>query len=1454
MPYTDIYILEVVYTQALKYFSLQVEECDTKSNGLVILPPDKSGTECFTNVILNSGGSPGDINNICLSAGYNGEERQIIVETTSSNDGHGPCQKIHCQNGGHCISENGTSRAYCTCPPEYMGDSCEESPCTSLTCQNNGKCVADRKSNTPSGKCACTSQYTGPQCENAVDHTGVLPGVDNLPSSVTTGNQHFVTNIAIPSNIQCFEDDMCTVLITYTGDGSKPPILGYHDPLLTVTQLPTIKTDSDPASNVHVANIEIKGGPGMHILCVQTTSDGTENGVNMDEICFNVTMQPGGRTDPTPEPHFTGSIPDKSSVICNQDSVCHLPVITNKQGTSCEQVERCDHYDIGVLIHNTINIGDKCITDVAIVTGTVESIDDVCLTAGTGGEVNHISIETKNLTDEGLGPCQKLHCLNGGKCISETSKPVCTCPAEFSGTTCDVKACSTSLCDHGQCMHDSQSPTLQDICVCDIGYIGDVCSNASANDNNLPGVSNLPNVGGNIVTSSHHFDGNSALPSAIECDEVNPCCLTLPYYGNETMPPIPGYHSPGLIIDYTKAVSDIYNNDTNILITCMKGIPGNHKVCIQTSSDGTTQGINIDEICVDVSFKKGGTVTPQTSPYFIDSLPDMTEVKCDYDTTCQFSVMTDKTNGGCTPVTTCTGTTLMSRVHDTKDIGERCLTYIGLKAGTNDKSDTLCLSAGHGGEERNYVVKTTNTTSPGPCQQLHCVNGGRCVSRTSNPVCECLPQYTGQHCELNPCYNVNCQNGGKCVADIKAQSHVGVCVCVDGYSGQHCETPVNKATNIPGVENLPSSVTSGNQHFGNNIAIPKEIQCDDISPCCVTIPYEGDSTKPPIIGYIDPSLTIETSISSTINNALGTGSHTTSVCVSGITASHKLCMQTTSDGTENGVNIDEICVTVKKDNASLPVPTNKPHFTNTLPNGTKVECQPYSVCHLTVITSNQNTSGASCDTIEKCIGTTLGMSTLDTNLIGDQCVTDIAIKTGDTGSTDNLCLVAGPDGEERHFEVTTNSPPTKGYGPCQKLHCMNGGKCTSETETAICTCAPDFIGETCSVNKDTYLPGIDNVPNVVLGNQHFIKTGAIPTIIQCDILNPCCISIPYNGEKITPPVLGYHDQDLTVLPILPATTPDPVNQPETHIAEVCSKPTRPNEKYKLCLQTTSDGTEEGVNIDEICIQVQVKPDENPSPVQPSSFNPKLPEGSTVVCLPNSTCHVVIVTDKHGNMCDQVTQCGQPLPDVAIVGTQSSDDRCITDIKVTTGLVDKIDKLCIKSLFGNGENRHINVQTKNTQEFGPCQKLHCLNGGKCLSVTDTPKCECQDGFDGVTCELNDTRKCRTSEKEKEFARQMVVTGYASCSCIVNGKSVDIIKKKPVPENKSIVKAAGFGAGGMASTLVIGIVIYVLVNKFRKPAKKPSSMGKRRMGSASSSSSTQSKVHPQTEGNLRNLNAF
>ncbi|XP_066916479.1 adhesive plaque matrix protein 2-like [Clytia hemisphaerica] len=73
----------------------------------------------------------------------------------------------------------------------------------------------------------------------------------------------------------------------------------------------------------------------------------------------------------------------------------------------------------------------------------------------------------------------------------------------------------------------------------------------------------------------------------------------------------------------------------------------------------------------------------------------------------------------------------------------------------------------------------TTTECPNPCHPNPCENDGECVKlRTSSSCgaydCQCRPQYTGPHCQVDRCFH--CHIHAYC-------DHNGTCKCVPGFTG-----------------------------------------------------------------------------------------------------------------------------------------------------------------------------------------------------------------------------------------------------------------------------------------------------------------------------------------------------------------------------------------------------------------------------------------------------------------------------------------------------------------------------------------------------------------------------------------------------------------------------------------------------------------------------------------------
>ncbi|KAJ7382694.1 hypothetical protein OS493_033486 [Desmophyllum pertusum] len=78
-----------------------------------------------------------------------------------------------------------------------------------------------------------------------------------------------------------------------------------------------------------------------------------------------------------------------------------------------------------------------------------------------------------------------------------------------------------------------------------------------------------------------------------------------------------------------------------------------------------------------------------------------------------------------------------------------------------------------------------------------CQHGGSCQDVIDGYSCQCMPGYTGVHCETNildECQVVDCKNGGTCQDGIASFT----CNCADGFSGELCERKLSLCGNCVG--------------------------------------------------------------------------------------------------------------------------------------------------------------------------------------------------------------------------------------------------------------------------------------------------------------------------------------------------------------------------------------------------------------------------------------------------------------------------------------------------------------------------------------------------------------------------------------------------------------------------------------------------------------------------------
>ncbi|XP_053374815.1 uncharacterized protein LOC128547113 [Mercenaria mercenaria] len=1322
---------------------------------------------------------------ICFQSA-NTDYQQVCYKVGVYDSTSDPCSSSPCLNNGHCfhMSHNNFK---CICAENYNGDKCEKGPCQPADnhCQNGAYCQTNNGVDT----CICKAGYSGQTCNKD-------------PSSLNKLSAEF-TDTAKPSVFSCVIRQKCSIALLLTGQSAQVPTVspGYVDSSLLLDEIETV--DRSPVQNFYQTNIKLKPLElGEKDMCIQTKD---VNGVNKDELCFKVNVVSDvisiyGFKD---RPHFIEpSMPTNTEVECLADQPCHvLYHVTPGTGNENECITFHPHPPTDFVNYHLFSTCENCnpggpgngncTVDVSVVNtnADVSAARHFCLSVGlkgssVEGENRCFDVTVKDQSTVGKTGCQNLECNNGGFCDGhDPAQPVCYCQKGFSGTTCEKAEVNSPITS-------AQKQTL----------IGDF-----------------------------------AVPTEIKCVVNQSCSIPFQIISKSGITPSVslGFNDPRLVAETPKWEA-LGSSSTEFQGYALvhPNAAGDFQLCLQASLNSLTD----DEFCVKVEvINETVDKTDKTKPYFLQpTIETDSTVLCEVKKSCHFDMHFTKGDmfsfvGRC-PTLTETSPSPVEGVHifDGKIQATDCTADISYVPPLADGDHKLCLQValpGKKGENRCYTIKVVNDVKTEV---------------------------------ISPCRAVTCEHDGKCVADFTSTPAKSSCICTSGFAGTDCKTVVDKNKDLPGVVNL-NGTSSGNQHFEINYAIPTDVHCEENTDCCINTPYHGDTDKPPKIGYKDSNLV--TSVQKVLQTSSSdTSLHIAQTCFKGPKGPHRICQQTTTNGTEQGVNIDEVCTNITIGPKTHYSGTTDPYFKTDIPDGSKVLCQPNTVCHNTVFTAKQ--SDGQCSQVRECGNGVRGVHVFQTSLISDVCTTDVAVKTGNSGTLD-LCISTGSGGEEKHLEIEVESKT--GFGPCQELHCLNGGSCIANLATnPTCHCLAGYTGLVCETDIDDCSTNpckneatcVDKVNSYtcycvtgytgrdcetksclcVHGQCHSglcicsegwsgkncnnrggsrthtgIQTATdqsppaftefvIPQIIRCKINKPCTIILPVDGKPGQGPTVehGDYDHELSV------TTPIQVKNKYL----TCNTGTRcpyeawitvspPQIKlYKYCVQTKDY---QSFNADELCYKIQGVQDET---TPPGIFNypPTLPENSTMSCSHEQTCHYQLEVKKN--------QTGPCDPNLSVEPTSSP--VAVLQSSLTNSSFCNYDVVYIPSKNSAGKQNLCFSTTSSVQK-------HCM-------VVDV-KDDC------------DTKKA------SEQAREMVTKGYASCFCIVNSKKVQIIKKRPVVQKGKLFKAAGFGAGGMAGTMVLGVAVYALVNKLRQPTEKKKPPTPRPLTPSAGSARQKSRVHPQ-----------
>ncbi|XP_062609485.1 mucin-2-like, partial [Saccostrea cucullata] len=842
--------------------------------------------------------------------------------------------------------------------------------------------------------------------------------------------------------------------------------------------------------------------------------------------------------------------------------------------------------------------------------------------------------------------------------------------------------CQQMRCHNGgKCETDPLSSTAQ--CICPVGYSDTNCLSHINISPTFPGPT--------VPTTTKPIFTETAIPDIIQCPTGSTCSVPLIIKGESgNIPQIdtdsPLVTHPIQTVTYPGKTNDTFQ--TNIKMSSLK--EGVHTVCTHIV-DNREKG---DEICFKVNFTSPVTTVSTGNPLKFQepTIPDMSSVNCLENKTCHVLLHAPMdNNGNCliprqAPFSS--GTTVLTTSLTTFD-------------------HTLCVT------DIATIVKHSETKKL--CFEVNGSADKRCIAVNA------VTNLTKSHCNSKPC--------GAC-GYCKSTSTSYVCICKLGYKGMHCE---NTTQPIPVPR--PSNKFSNSSPIFVNTMLPKEITCHLNKDCPIMLPVHGSPVNKSslLFGHLDkgvePKQINLIDFTKPVNQSIAQFH-----VIPSQTGTKLVCVQTKNSMT----NTDEICVNVKiiPDNTlSTTTPLATPEIVSpSLPDGTVLQCESaLDSCHIQLVT--KPTPGSqSCPRVENTPTSSLvnihDFTSETVTASHSVCYTDLSVKPSAPGNH-SLCIRARQEekvGDERCYiiQVVTNGSKTYG-GPCQDQHCYNGGRCDATSASkSTCICPVGITGSTCQ--KSRFSPPVNQGNTGKQNNTVPVFTDtAIPEVIQCSIGTPCGVPLIVTGPPGDIPTVDT-DSPFVIHPVKTDTFPGDSNS--TYQTNIKLKATKEGQR-KICINTVH----KSLKGDEICFKVNFTSALPTKPPSSGLQEPTLPDSSSVRCLENTDCHLLIHTSKdHSGKCEEPKELPHTSGTVIVSTKVTSFDPnlCVTDV-VTRVQHTETKKICIGAQSSNVK-RCIIVNPSLNSTTSHCQHVSC-NKGYCFSNDQSFTCICPVGVSGRNCQNN-----------------------------------------------------------------------------------------------------------------------
>ncbi|XP_061181064.1 uncharacterized protein LOC133189681 [Saccostrea echinata] len=407
--------------------------------------------------------------------------------------------------------------------------------------------------------------------------------------------------------------------------------------------------------------------------------------------------------------------------------------------------------------------------------------------------------------------CDSEPCMNGGTCSVLYNRPICHCPAGYTGDFCEVPQ-SPCSCVHGTC----KTNTSGYYCQCFEGFAGQSCSQ------DIDECSPNPCLhGGRCINliGQYQCDCSETGYRGINCTEPENEATKICFNGGVKHS---AFSSCSCKPGYT-------GNQCEVLIDeCTLNFCGDNGYCIDDINSftcickpgftGKYCNININE-CLANPCLNSARCEPGENDFKCICPPGFQGKRCEINRDecspfpCNLTSAIDCIDGDNDYTCVCrngwTGKWCETRTHSCPfqcqndgscniSLGRcDCLAgYTGpyCEVQLDECASQPCLNGGKCTDlvdgfncscPQGFKNETCNVNiddcSPNPCR-----NGGTCFDLVNRFTCSCPSEWTGLTCEnkISPCLSLPCQNSGECVDS--SQSGKYFCACPDGFFGDNC--------------------------------------------------------------------------------------------------------------------------------------------------------------------------------------------------------------------------------------------------------------------------------------------------------------------------------------------------------------------------------------------------------------------------------------------------------------------------------------------------------------------------------------------------------------------------------------------------------------------------------------------------------------------------------------------